>query len=114
MRAAAAQISRQRFLDLAIGGFGSFIEQRFGRHDHTVDAVAALSRLLIDEGLLDLVHLLGRAQAFQGRDGLILHGAHGGDAGADGVAIDDNGEGAALSQTAAELGTIERRSLRRA
>ena len=59
-------------LDLAIGGLGSFIEQRLGRHDPGVDAVIALHRLLVDKGPLDLVHLLGRAQAFEGSDGLVL------------------------------------------
>src|SRR5262249_4544177 len=39
--------------------------------------------------------------------GFVLYGAHGGDAGADGVAIDDHGAGTALSQTAAELRAIQ-------
>ena len=79
MRAAAAEIARQRFFDLAVGGLGSFIEQRFGRHDHAVDAVATLGGLLIDEGLLDPVHLLGGAQTFERGDRLILSGAYRGD-----------------------------------
>jgi hypothetical protein len=63
MCAAAAEITRQRFSDLAVRRFGIFIQQGFARHDHAVDAVAALGRLFIDEGLLNLVHFLGRAQA---------------------------------------------------
>ena len=107
MRAAAAEIARQRFPDLAVGRFGSVVQQRFGRHDHAVDAVAALGRLFIDEGLLNFVHLFGRAQAFEGGDRFILHGAHRGDTGADGVAVHDDRTGAALSEAAAELGAVE-------
>ena len=61
MGTAPAEIAVQRLLDLHIGGFGSFIEQRLGRHDHAVDAVAALRGLLIDKSLLNLVQFLGRA-----------------------------------------------------
>ena len=91
MRAAAAQISRQRFFDLAVAGLGIFIEQSFGGHDHAVDAVAALHGLLIDEGLLDFVHFLGGAQTFESGDGLVLGSADLSNTGADGIAVDDDG-----------------------
>ena len=107
MRAAAAEIARQRFSDLAVRRFGIFIQQGFARHDHAVDAVAALRRLFIDEGLLNLVHFLGRAQAFQRGDRFILHSAHRGDTGADGVALHDDRTGAALSEPAAKLGAVQ-------
>src|SRR2546422_3009631 len=45
--------------DLAVGGLGVLVEQSLGAHDHAVDTVAALHGLLIDEGLLELMHLLG-------------------------------------------------------
>ena len=100
---------------MVIGGLGSFVEQSLGRHDHAVDAVTALHRLLVDKGLLDLVHLLGRAQTFEGGDGFVLRRADGSDAGANGVAVDDDGASTALGQAAAELGAIELEiSLRRA
>lgn len=114
MRAAAAEITRQRFFDLAVRRFGIFIQQGFARHDHAVDAVAALGRLLIDERLLNFVHLLGRAQAFERRDRFILHRAHRSDTRANGVTLHDDGAGAALSEAAADLGPFSRRSLRRA
>ena len=107
MSAAAAQIAGQRLFDLGVGGLGVFVEQRFGGHDHAIDAVAALHGLLVDKGLLDLVHLLGGAETFEGGDGLVLRAAHRGDAGADGVAVDDYGASAALRQAAAELGAVE-------
>jgi len=107
VRAAAAQIAGQSFFDLAVAGLGIFIEQRFGSHNHAVDAVAALHRLLVDEGLLDFVHLLSRAQAFEGSDRAILGGAHLGHAGTDGVTVHDDGASAALRHTAAVFGSVE-------
>jgi len=107
MRTAAAEIPRQRFFDLAVGRFGIFIQQGFARHDHAVDAVATLGRLLIDEGLLNFVHLLGRAQAFERSNRFILHGAHRSDTGADGIAVHDDRACAALSETAAEFRPVQ-------
>ena len=91
----------------AVVRLGILIEQGFGGHDHAVDAVAALHGLLVDEGLLDLVHLLGVAQAFERGHGFVLRCADGSDAGADRVAVHDHGAGAALGQAAAEFGTVE-------
>src|SRR5690242_6768645 len=107
MRTAAAEIPRQRFFDLAVGRFGIFIQQGFARHDHAVDAVATLGRLLIDEGLLNFVHLLGRAQAFERSNRFILHRAHRSDTGADGIAVHDDRACAALSETAAEFRPVQ-------
>ena len=56
MGAAAAQIAGERFFDLAIGRLRVFVEQNFGAHDHAIDAVTALSRLLVHEGFLYRVH----------------------------------------------------------
>jgi len=107
MRAAAAEVAGQCFFDLAVGGLGSFVEQRLGGHDHAVDAVTALHGLLVDEGLLDLVHFLSRAQTFESSDGFILRGADLSDAGTDGVAVHDDGAGAALRHAAAVFGSVE-------
>src|SRR5678816_278900 len=85
MRAAAAEITRQRFSDLAVGRFGIFI----------------------DKGLLNFVHLLGRAQAFERSDRFILHRTHRSDTRADGIAVHDDRAGAALSETAAEFRPIQ-------
>ncbi len=107
MGAAPAKIAGQSLLDLRIGGFGSFIEQCLGRHDHAVDAVAALRGLLIDEGLLNLVQFLGRAQTFQRGDRLILDCADRRDTGANGVAVHNHRASAALRHAAAELRAVE-------
>ena len=96
MRAAAAQVAGESFFDLRVRRFWVFIEQGFAGHDHTVDAVAALHGLLVDESLLDLVHLLGIAQAFERDDGFILRCAHGSDTGANRVAVHDHRASAAL------------------
>src|SRR6266576_3427282 len=107
MRAATAQVAGQGGFDLAIGGPGSFIEKSFGRHDHAVDTVATLHCLLVDKGLLDLVHLFSCAQPFEGGDGFVLHRTDGSDAGTNRVAVHDHGASAALRQATAELGTVE-------
>src|SRR3546814_10671908 len=62
MRSAAAEITLQRLLDVAVARIGVFVEQRLRGHDHAVDAVAALRGLLVDEGLLDRVRLVDRSE----------------------------------------------------
>ena len=68
MGTATAQIAGKRLLDLRIAGALVRGEKGDCLHDHAIDAVAALRGLLRDEGLLDGMQLLGRAQAFQGHD----------------------------------------------
>src|SRR3546814_21148732 len=67
MRSAAAEITLQRLLDVAVARIGVFVEQRLRGHDHAVDAVAALRGLLVDEGLLARVRLVDRAEPFERR-----------------------------------------------
>src|SRR5688500_2990982 len=55
VRAAAAQIVGERLPDLGVARALVLREQVGGLHDHAVDAVAALHRLLLDEGLLQRV-----------------------------------------------------------
>ena len=51
VRAAAAEIARRAPSRTSASlGCGLRVEQRLGAHDHAVDAVAALRRLLVDEG----------------------------------------------------------------
>ncbi len=103
MRAAAAEIVLQCFLDLGFGRPRVLAEEGGGFHDHAVDAVAALGRLLLDEGALHRVRLFGRAQAFERHD-LLLGGERGQrhDSGAHRLAVDLHGAGAALRHAAAE------------
>jgi hypothetical protein len=78
------------------------LEERSGLHDHAVDAVAALHRLLFDERLLQRVRLLGRAEPFEGhhfRPRSLRDREH---ARADRPAVDMHGAGAALREPAAE------------
>jgi hypothetical protein len=107
MSAAATQVPSQRLFNLRVRRLGVIVEQGFGGHDHTADTVAALDGLLVDEGLLNLVHLLGVAQAFDCRDRFILRRADRSDAGTNRVAVHDYSASAALSQSAAELGTVQ-------
>src|SRR2546422_11450054 len=93
--------------DLAVGGLGVLVEQSLGAHDHAVDTVAALHGLLIDEGLLELMHLLAVAQTFQRSDALILRSADLSDAGTDGIAVHDERAGAALRHAATALWSVE-------
>src|SRR5258708_5765225 len=65
MRSAAAEIARQRVLDLVFGRVRVCIQQGLRLHDHAVDAVAALDRLLVDESLLQRMRMRRAAEAFQ-------------------------------------------------
>src|SRR3954465_5693369 len=50
MGAAAAQVAGERLADLGFARRLVRREKRRGRHDHAVDAIAALRGLLVDEG----------------------------------------------------------------
>src|SRR5262245_54353159 len=71
VRPAATEIVCERFLHLRLSWFFVDGEERGGLHDHAIDAVPALNRLLLDEGALHRMGLLGRAQPFQ-CDNLLL------------------------------------------
>ena len=58
MRPAAAEIVRERLLDLRLGRLLVLGEEGGRLHDHAVDAVAALHGLLVDEGPLHRMRLL--------------------------------------------------------
>src|SRR5271165_7222934 len=68
MGAAAAQIILQRLRDLRFAWSWIDVEQRFRRHDHAIEAVAALRGLLGDEGLLHGIRMLARAKPFERHD----------------------------------------------
>src|SRR5260370_16178064 len=89
--AAAAEISVEGLLDLIVAGMWIFIEEHFRGHDHAVHAVTALRGLLFDEGRLERVRMLERAQAFEGRYAAILRAADGNAAGAHGASVHDDG-----------------------
>src|SRR6185436_10372713 len=105
---AAAEDARQRLLDLAVGRARVLIEKRLRGEDHAVQAEAALPRLLLDEGALDRMGPLRRAQPLEGRDLRAADAADRGHAGADRAAADDHGAGAALAEAAAEFRPAQR------
>jgi len=83
------------------------VEQVGRRHDHAARAIAALSRLLIDEGLLQRVRLVERAEPFERGHLVSLDRAYRRHAGASSRAVDQHRAGAALRQAAAVFGAIE-------
>ena len=103
MGAAAAQIAIQRLLDVIAGRMRILVEQGLRGHDHAADAVAALRGLLVNEGLLKLARILLRAEALERGDLLAFGKGERRDAGMDGIAVHDDGAGAALGQPAAEF-----------
>src|SRR5207237_3456888 len=66
--AAAAEMRRERRTDLVVARIGRPVEQRLRADDDAGDAVAALRRLLLEEGLLERVQPLGRPDPFERRD----------------------------------------------
>src|SRR5262245_30958552 len=68
MRPAAAEIVRQRLLDLGHARALVVCEQRNGSNDHPVEAIAALCRLLVDECLLHRRRLLRAAETLERDD----------------------------------------------
>src|SRR4051794_37266971 len=73
MRSAPTQIIGERVLHLRFSRFPGRSKECSRLHDHPVDAVAALRRLLLDEGILHGMELARAAEPFQ-RDHLLLGG----------------------------------------
>lgn len=68
MRPATAQIVLECGLDLRGAGMRGYVEQRLGREDEAADAVAALCCLFLNEGSLQRMRVLRRAQTFDRRN----------------------------------------------
>src|SRR6185437_6592640 len=107
MRAATAEIAGERLPHLAVAGLRIALQQGRRRHDHAVDAIAALRRLLVDEGLLDGMRLVDGAETLDGGDLLARRQGDREGAGAHRLAVDDHRAGAALSETAAEFCAVQ-------
>ncbi len=86
-----------------VGGLLVVAQEGRGRHDPAVDAVAALRHLLFDIGGLQRMRLLGRSEPGHRHDLAVADGRHRRDAGADRLAVQMHGAGAALREPAAEL-----------
>src|SRR5262245_11843941 len=83
------------------------VEQRFGRHDHAIRAVAALGRLLGYEGGLHRIGLLGCTESLECRNRVAGGLFDGREARARRLAVDQYGTGAALAEPATELRTVQ-------
>src|SRR5215831_5732119 len=82
-------------------------KQGGGGHDHAVRAIAALGSLLGDEGRLDLVRILRRAEAFLRSHRAAADPRHGRLAGSDRLALDYHRACPALPEAAAELRSLQ-------
>src|SRR5262249_42883257 len=100
---AAAEHAGHGLLDLLLAGIGILVQECLGRHDDAADTETTLGRLFLDEGLLQRVRLLYGSDPFERGDLCPFHRLHRCDAGADGLALDDDRACAALSQATAKL-----------
>ena len=85
-----------------------FIQQSFCGEHPTVEAVAALKSLLVDEGGLERMRLFWSAQTFQREDIFADSARDREQAGARRAIIHQDGAGATLPEAAAEAGIILR------
>src|SRR3954463_7107313 len=100
---ASAQHRRHRLPQLGVGGFRVLIEKRFRRENHTAQAEPALSRLFLDERLLNGMRMLSGPKPFEGDDLRTIDSTDGCDTGADRSPAGKHRAGTALPQPAAEL-----------
>jgi hypothetical protein len=108
VREAAAKYAGERLLRLRFGRRGSFIEERFRRHDYGVETEATLSSLFFDESLLKRMWFVRCADSFQRGDFGAGNGLYGSDAGTNCLLVDDDRAGAALSKATAKFGPAKR------
>src|SRR4051794_35621747 len=107
MGAAAAEIGGKRGAHFVLQRVRVALEQIGRGHDHAVDAIAALRRLLFDEGGLQRMRILDRAETLNGRDLGLAEPPDRRHAGSRGDAVDQYRAGAALREPAAELGAVK-------
>src|SRR4051794_23396399 len=103
MAAAAAEITDERLAHLGFARMRRTVEQRFGGHDHAAGAIAALHRLLFNEGSLQRMGLIFGSDPLQRGDLAALDAAHSGAAGPHRRASKNHSASAALRKTAAEF-----------
>jgi len=108
MGAATAEVVFELVADRRFGRVRRARQQGGGRHDHAVQAIAALGGLFGNEGGLDRVqHPIG-FQPLQRHDSAVPDATDRDHAGARRDAVDQNRARAALAQAATELRTIQR------
>ena len=101
--AASAQVGHG-FVDVGIGRLWFSGQERRRRHEHAALAVAALRDLLFNPGLLQGAGFVGGAQGFDGVDVGSCNTGHGGNAGANGLAVFVHCASTASCDAAAEFG----------
>src|SRR5207253_6806431 len=101
--AAAAEVAGEGLPHLLLARPARPREEGARGHDHAGRAIAALRSLLGDEGGLERIGAIRGAEALDGDHVLARHRARGGDAGADRAPTHEDGAGAALGETAAEM-----------
>src|SRR5262245_30754539 len=108
LAAAATQVGVHVLADLRLGGIGFLGEQGGPLHDHAAGAVAALQRLLGDEGSLQRVWLVLGAEPLEGDDpGIGAKRLQRRLAGAHGAAVDVHRAGTTQPVAASELRAVE-------
>jgi len=93
--------------DLRLVCSGIMVDERLGRQDDTADTKAALNGLFVDEGLLDGMRPLQRAESLERDDGSACSRTYRRHAGADGVALHHHRTRAALPEAAAEFRPVQ-------
>ncbi len=83
------------------------IEESGGAHDHPGGAEAALDGAVVEEGLLEGIESAFRGDSFDGGNFTAFTLAGQDQAGVDRPAVEDDGAGAALADSAAFLGPGE-------
>ena len=107
---AATKITVHRLRDLLVGRIGRLCQQCGGGHDLSRLAIAALRNFFRDPGLLQHVQAVG-SEAFNRRHALARDLRNRSRAGANRIAVDVDGAGAAQSRAAAEFSSGELESV---
>src|SRR5437763_669547 len=109
VRAAAAEVAVQGGCNLRVARVLLAPEERDGRDDDAVDAIAALDRLLVDERLLDRMQSsgVGPADPFDGRDVVTGCRPQRRIARRHGIPVEENVARATLAGAAAESRSLE-------
>src|ERR1043166_877337 len=78
IRSAPADVASHQFLHRRVIWTAGFLEQRHGRHDLSRGAISALVSVASNECRLHRMQVVGRTQAFYGRDLVsIMHDGQG-------------------------------------
>src|SRR5579863_3017958 len=107
MCAAAAQIIAQRLHGLLFGWMRVACEKCLRRHDHAIEAIAALRGLLGDEGVLYGIRVVARAEPFEGYDLAADTAFNRNDTRSRRDTIDQHATGTALAEAAAIFRSVE-------